>query len=640
MKKYYIYIAAIIFAGFMTACNDNIDDDLPGIKDKERPTDTKQRKYTVSEADYALISKGLRATKIKEDSLLADAISKNKVFSKALDPHMLIPYLLTDLLKSPDFGASFNVTFNYDHGRDTVVSYLSTPLYTLNAADYAKVWGTPPVEAFTPAKAPETYIPNILKEKFGVEPKGRYRNVSYYYSEEEPVTSTVETKFLFENMENNPSGAGTGKPMDVAGWINKDISGSIFWQVRTLSSTNNNYSQVSSYKSGTVNDVWLISKQVDLTGIDNPHFTFDIVIGNYNASCLKILISKDFDGNKANINAATWDDVTSKFVLPIPASGYTPWASAGDMALTDYANKKIYIAFRYEGDDLNTPKKTTTYQIDNVKVYEQIIGQNVESKFIRNSTYESDGSKWKSLTLKNLNVLQPEDYQKMDLTYLTTTEAPKYLPKYLEMKYPYAQNGESQRVVYQTKASDCYADEYIYTDGVWVLNKFIETQSGQFIFATTGKWIFDPTIVLSLGKDDYMTVVNYIKAKDPSLIDSKGTTESYYGFNGGYSNITFRESDRVKDPSYPIKGTDAEKLAFCKKRTVEGLGILLSANYPDVQPNVGGIDQLAEITLTIYYGPSRYDAEEFVYTLQCTGNKEWKFVKRISSKTGVVEKAE
>lgn len=46
-----------------------------------------------------------------------------------------------------------------------------------------------------------------------------------------------------------------------------------------------------------------------------------------------------------------------------PTNGYGKMVSAGIMNMTEYLNKDIYIAFRYQGS--KTEGKTTTYQLDN-----------------------------------------------------------------------------------------------------------------------------------------------------------------------------------------------------------------------------------------------------------------------------------
>lgn len=648
MKKYF-YIAIILVGGIFVSCNDDIDDKLPGIDEAERPGNVIQHEHTFVANDFNTIISNLNAKKTKEDSLLAQQVSANKKFSEALDPAKFIPYLLPSIIKSPDVGASVAVTYQYDLGRDTVVANLSTDSYTLVSEDYATAWGDPSVDAFTPAKAPNSYLPAILMTRFGQQPIGKYKNVEYYYSEKEPTPANVVGDIYEEEpFDNNPSGTGSGKKMDIAGWTNVDLTGgtSIYWQCRTYSG--NNYTQVSSYQSGALNDVWLISPQVDLTNATSPRFAFDIVAGNYNATCLKIFVSDNFDGNQANIATATWTEVTSNFTLPTPSSGYSTWASAGSMSLASYTGKKIHVAFRYEGDDLNATKKTTTYQIDNVKVYDETLGLEVESKSLVYDLYESTGTVWKKTTDNNIIILQPEDYEAMGLTYLTTEQAPNYLPIYLSQKYTYAQEGDSKKIVYRTKANTCYADEYIRTDGKWVANSFIEEKTDQFVYASTKEWIFDPTLVVTMQKgkestDDYMMVVNYVKEhqalENPNLINQKyQDTEYYYGFSGGYGNVSYRDSDRSNDTEYAAL-TDADaKWDLMNRRTEQGVAVYLSLKFPNATPLTNGVVQEAKVTLFVYRDPKSDKDQNWTYRMKCIGDKQWEFVERVSA-SGEVNKA-
>lgn len=646
MKKIFIFLS--LSALFMYGCQD-IHDKFDGLDDMLKPVNKTAYEYTIADADIATIVSATRGT---ADEAYAKQLQTDKMFSALAPADKLIPYLMAKKYYTADPGSSAKVTYQFKANRDDVVSGISTsqdnPAYILGNADYKAVWGDPFAGALTPAKSPTVELPKLLLAKYPDAESGAYKVIAYNYSEDEPEVSVVETKFVSEDLENNPSGAGTGKKVDVAGWLNVDLAGTYSWECRNYS--NNNYAQVSSYKSTGLNDIWLIAPQADLTNATNPFFSFDIVTGNYNVTCLKVLISENFDGTQANILTATWVDVTSSFTLPTPASGYSAWGSAGTLSLDSYKGKKIYVAFRYEGDDVNTPKKTTTYQLDNIKVYNEEVGIAVEKKEVQYAVYQNTSGVWKPAA-SYVIVLQPEDYVEMGLSggTMTVAQASVNLPIYLAKKYPYASVGDDRVIVYKTGSSSFYADRVNCVDvQKWELESFVEPKTEQFMLSTIG-WVFDPTFVVTMVKgkaetDDYMIVVNYVKANQavetPALLNSYGDAEFYYGFNANYGNITFRDKDRAFDPTYPSTGTDQEKLAFCKDRTVEALGVYLGLKYPNAQPLVNGIEQKAKVTCLIYYGPASSNVENFEYELQCTGDKEWKFLQRKSLLTGEVEEAE
>lgn len=641
MKK--IFLLSTIFISFLYGCQD-VNDDFGWLDNQ--PDTPSSYTYTITDADLSTIVKGLNANKNAADSATAKILNADKMFSDAADPKVLIPYLLKEKYYVAGVKSSALISYKYKVGRNSTVASLSSKPYEVSEEDYKSVWGDLYVTTFTPKESPEKNIPTILANQFANAEKGTFKNVEYYYSSEEPVNATVEERFFFEDFETLEA----KKDVALTGWINKDILSTRTWQGQTntkAENPNNLYTQVTSNKSGKKNDVWLISPSIDLTDATKPQVSFDISVSYFNAECLSVQISEDFDGDQANITKAKWTDVSSSFNIPVANKELS---SAGTIDIKNYAGKKIHLAFRYQGDDSATPIKTTTYQVDNVKVFELRGGMSVKEKSLQYAAYECLGqNKWQPAD-KSILTLQPSDYAAMGLTYLTTTAAPNYLPTYLKAKLPYAQNGQSQTVVYKTSKTADYADEYVYNsqNGEWAVNTFVIEKEDQFVRSDKG-WMFDPTIIESLQKgkadtDGYMMVVNYVKQHqaidNPALINSYGDTEYYYGFNANYGNVAYRDKDRIVNPDYPASGTEQEKENFLNQRTIEGITVFLNSKYPNAAAVVGGIEQMAEVTLLIYSSHVTGKLNEnWTYTMQCLGNKEWKFIQR-ESEFGTIETAE
>jgi len=645
MKKY-ILLVSVLIAGAFSACDYN-DRNFDGLDELEKPTNLASYEYTMVESDISTIVSALRATGNADDAEMANTLNADKMFSASAPASTLIPYLLTSKYTSADVKSTATITYNYKEGRNETVTGLSTQGYQIAAEDYQTVWGDPYVEALTPEKSPEQEIPTILASRFADASEGTYKNVGYYYSTEEPETSIVETKFLDEPFEGYE--AGSGVLVDIEGWINKDLIGSLGWQCRSYSG--NNYVQVSA-NNQNVHDSWLITKAIDLTAsTGSPVFSFDVTVGYFTANCLTVLISDNFDGNEDNILTASWTDITTNFNIPeAPASGYGTLSPAGDMDLSAYKGKTVYIAFRYDGDNTSTPKKTTTYQIDKVKVSEEVVGIDVEEKSLQYAVYQFNGSKWAQAS-SDIVILQPEDYASMGKSYLSSSEASDYLPIWLKGKYPYAKDQDAVTVVYKTNATTSYyADECVFDSksGAWTINSFVTENTDQFVRSTAG-WMFDPTIMVDLqdgatGTAEYQIIVDYVIANqavdNPALVHNNRNAEYYYGFSAYYRNVSYRDKDRSVDPLYPINGDNEEKEVFCNTRTMEGLQLYLTLRYPDAQPTVNGVTQLAEVDVKVYSSHRyNYDNEIWTYTFECTGNKEWKFVERVSE-NGTIEKAE
>lgn len=644
MKKY-IYTAILLCSGIFFSCNEDVDGKMDGIDDFTKPKEVGHYKHTIVDADFATIATALKAEGTDEAKALADKLTKEKQFSAELNPATLIPYLLPSVLKSPDVGASFDVTYNYNHGRTAALSTMSEDAYVLTSADYAKAWKNPSVDAYTPAQSPAANLPNVLKEQLTGKAEGTYANVNYFYSEEEPYVADVRGEdYILEDFS-----AYTVKYENITknGWFTTDLKGSKAWQANVFS--DNWYAQMSSNNSKEENDVWMVSPQIDLGKATNPRFTFDIKSAYYNADCLSIWVSSDFDGNSANIDPAKWKNISNEFNIPKDLKWPNDFASAGSADLKDYKGKKIYVALRYVGDGTDN-SKTTSYQIDNIAVHENIPGIAVKEKSLVHDLYVLKANVWTKVTDKNIIVLQPQDFADMGVgAYLSKAKAPEYLDNYLKQKYPFAEVGAVKTIVYRTSAdgTKCYADELslVSDNGVktWTTNAFIETKEDQFIFAASKKWIFDPTFVVKFAKPDYQVLVEYVKVNqaidNPNLID-RDNTELFYGFSAYYGNVNYRDVGyRNKDVAFAALGDDAKaKRDLMNRRTEEAVGIYLTLQYPNATEMTNGVQQEAKITVYIYRDPEYTLDMDWTYHLKCVGDKKWEFIERVSE-TGIVEKA-
>jgi len=634
MKKI-IYILLTVFIAF--SCKDFNEDNFDWYEDSQKVPYIANYQYTITDADIKTIADALKATGTEENKAKAAKLEASKTFSPELKPAELIPYLLAKKYYTADVKSSALITYMYDDARDEILSGLTGVGPTLTMDDYKLAWGNELfTNSFNPEQTPEANLPKILKTLFPETIAGTYKTVEYNYSDEDKVTSIVEgDNIMTEDFES--MGLEANDPITIEGWNNKDVTGTKVWQVKVYSG--NTYAQMSANGSKEVNNVWLTTKKIDLKNATNPHLKFDVKIGYYNADCLQIKVSDNFDGNPANISKATWTDITNKFTIPQePTNGYgADFVTSGLGSLETYKGKEVYIAFLYNGDDTSTPKKTTTYQIDNVVVCEAVVGIDVPNKAPRYASYVSSEDQdneviWKPVGTDILT-LQPDDYtNKIGISsgLLTTAQAHSLLPQYL------GQNviGTEKVIVYRTKAGEYYADRFKYGNSVWTVETTLGEQTSQFIRAESG-WLFDPTIIIPMTKPDYRMIVDYVKDNlmdgNEAVWDDRGNAEYYFGFSEYFGNITYREANyRDKDNTYPITASQEEKIQFMNQRTKEGLAILLTLKYPDATPQVSGVDQFARFDdVTIYSEPNASKQNViWSYTFQCIGDKQWEFVSR------------
>lgn len=628
MKKN-IFLTSIIAALMFSSCDymknfDNLDE-------LSKSTEVNNYEYTITDADFSTIAGALKKNKTAADSAMANSLTTNKVFSVNAPASATIPYLLKTKYIGENKGSAAKITYNYKAG---TMGY-----YTLAAADYAGVWGVDGIKALTPAKAPANVLPGILAKKYPTALEGDIKVVEYEYSTTEPTSSQVEVASFLEDFEAYTAGSGVLVPTTTSFVVNKDVKGAVAWQCRTYNS--NKYAQVTSNGSKAENEVWLVTNKIDLSAINNASFKFDVTAGYYNADCLSVLVSENYDGTESGVSTATWTDVTSNFTLPkAPASGYGTLSTAGTMNFATYAGKKVYIAFKYSGSDLTTPKKTTTFQIDNIKVSYTKTATAVASTQTKFAYYQLTSGAWTSVS-KSFYQLDASDYTDMGVTSLTATTAPNYIPALLKLKFPFAQEGSTKVIVYKANATANNSDEYVLKSGVWAPVALVQSKTDQFVFSgwEVNGWVFDPTITITMKKglnatDDYMMIVNYVKdhqaINTPSLLGYYGTTleyEYYYGFSPYYGNISLKESDRLKDPSYAALTSDADKAAYKEQRTQEGLAVYLGLKFPDAQPQVSGIDVFCYVTTALYDGTTTVNYK-YKYQRLDNGNLKWKYISR------------
>lgn len=638
MKKLIYFSVALLLTGFLAGCD--VNDEFEGLDDIAKPKNLAKYTYTLADADYKTISdRALKIATNASDSAKAKSINTNKAFSVYAPASNYVHLLLNTKYPYGDLLSTANITYNYGN--------LSTSFSILNTADYQKVWNDSflmYVEALTPATAPDIKMNSILKSKFPTASNGDYKFIEYNYSSVEASVNNVEYKYFFDNFESytfNTSSPYTKIGAEHGGWTQIDtVIGNAkgFYYGRIFSG--NKYAQVSSNNTNEKNDVFLISKEIDLTQAIAPEFSFDINVGYWNATCLQVFVSENYSGNVANIGTATWTEITSNFTLPVtPTTTFGTFAPAGVADFTAYVGKKVYIAFKYSGDSrtATSPKITTTYQIDNVKVSEMRDALSVPSSEKQYLAYSFDGTNWVKQASEIFYVLQSADYSAMGLpNYLTSTDLVNYIPTFLKNKYPYALEGAARNIVYATSAGATNIARFVNTAGVWSSNTYRTTKTEQFVFTVDG-WVFDPTIYMEMVTSDYKIMVDYILAHPTLSIFAEPSfknEEFYYGFGNRYSNVSFRLSYR--DPFYfagrayqqPASidaelfalTTTADKVALLWNRLEEGMNIFLQLRFPNAVPEVSGVEVNYNVKVKIYTpdGVTTSITDIYEYKYKCT----------------------
>lgn len=584
----------------LSGCKYN-DDNFEGLDEITQPTNLMKIEYTLTDADYAAISTNSTNEEIAGKDLAKDLanVKTNMYLTEKITGATYIPAFLLDKYYTADKGSSAKITYKYKEAMSALLSeYASVKYLKPTDADYKLVYGE---NAFAPYlnEKTEGQMYKMLNENFKDVEKGTAVFVDYKSGE-----GQLENPLMWQDFEALP----TGDLTELKGWFLSSVGGTE-WKVTSYD--DNQYVQYSANKMEGECIAWMVTPAVSVVAGD--YLGFDVTVGYYNANCLSVLITEDFDGK--DVKAAHWTDVTSDFNIPTkPTSGYGTFASAGKVSLSAYAGKKVYVAFKYVGDGAN--KKTTTYQIDNIMVGTSIPANSLSTPAYAVKVY--DGKSWKD---KNNNVYVPTfaDYGDMGQSkrYFTSdVPAVNYLPAYLSKMVAYPVDGDARVVVYRFyngKALNIYSDEYTYSaeKARWELNTRIVDKTEQFVLSD-GKWNFDPSTVITLKAEKgnaesaafYQAITDWVKENHPEYVTSYGNNDYYYGGSAYNNNFDFRPSAwKAQSASAYGSMSDADLTKLMFERLPEAFIPGLKAIYGSADV-VEGVDVFYTINFAIYDGSS------------------------------------
>ncbi len=228
------------------------------------------------------------------------------------------------------------------------------------------------------------------------------------------------------------------------------------------------------------------------------------------------------------------------------------------------------------------------------------------------SFYKFNGFQW--IAVENSRVLAPADYDEMGGptgSYFSEDAMPgNYLPQFLTLHYPYAQDGDELAIVCHLVdfESVVYVISCKYNGSDWEINFPGKATTSQFKHDGE-KWYFDPTIIFTMSSDDYQLIVDYVtnSSEIPAgYLDATFgyNTEYYYGANAHYANFYLKLAKRRDyDPLGLLTGlSDEDAMANIWERVKEGIVVMLQLKFPDAVPSIEGVEVHYFITFKIYNG--------------------------------------
>jgi hypothetical protein len=603
-KNLLLHIVAI--GALLTACDYN-ELNFEGLDDKAVVTDIKKIEYTLTDADYATIGSNSTNKALAEELGQATQLANlktTKYFTDEFTAANYVPAFAASKWFTADNKSAVKITYNKNVGRATYLASYENRVRIFSTDDYKSVSTNVGIaKTFYPSYPADTHVPVVLKQSYPAAVSGDICLAYYNTTNTEPVVGQAT---LYE--EKFETGIGQFKAISVKGdqvWVHD---------------ATNKYMKMTGYVNSTTrieNEDWLISPQIDLTGQTNSAVKIKQVARFFSSwDEMTLNVSTDFDGT--NIETATWTKLT---ITTLPTGTNWNFVESEDIDLSAYDGKKIYVGFKY----LSSTTTAATWEINGFKILTKGLSTTgVEEK---GTYYKYSGSKWEAIS-NGVVALGSADYLAMGIAaknFSSSALPENYLPKFLSIRYPYAQADAKMVVGYKyysssTKTTSYIADEYNFTNGSWTKLGVLTTSTDQFVKANN-KWVWDPSVVIdlvpvrnnALSMKYYQAATDWVwenidvaqlglTTKGKGYVSSFGNNEYYTGCSAYYNNIDMRPSAaRAQYGTEYNSLTDAEVIALMTDRLKVVLGHALEKVNPDVMP-IDGVEITYTLNVAIYTG--------------------------------------
>ncbi|OUR98242.1 hypothetical protein A9Q86_14405 [Flavobacteriales bacterium 33_180_T64] len=485
--KRIVYLLAFIGAIF-TGCNpiEDINNDLASQPDPV----IGEVEYTLNADDYA------------------DLELDFGNFSSDEDARNILPGFLSD--KYPYFGegSAAVVTYNlYIGSAEGVSDYTGADVYQFSNADYATTGSD--AFGFYPNVDATDEIPAILDAQIPAPVEGQVVLADYDQYFETPEIGLAN---LYQ----------AAFPADYDSFELISISGpdELGW---TAGAAN---VQGSGFDGGAnALEEWLVSPEIDLTGGSDLLFQITQEIDFLGDDTLiDILISTDYTTG-GDVMAATWTAIAFDKTI------YGSLTTSEDFDFSAYDGETIHVGLKYSSTDSDSPR----WRVQDFAVRAIGVSGDTDSKgeyFV----YESGA--WEAAD--GVYYLSVSDYDSMGEgsgqpgafnNFSSSTPADSYIPTFLGLTYPFAQEEDQIFVIYKYFSSNSglgtRGNSYTYTDGEWVPYESVIETSLQFGFEN-GIWVPDNTIRYTTTGADYSAIVSALSATYPG---PTGSMDSFGNFD-------------------------------------------------------------------------------------------------------------
>jgi len=477
--KRIIYCLAVLGITFL-GCNpmEDIYDDMDSTADPIVGSET----YTLTDDDYAEL--GLTFGNFDSVEQAKDSL----------------PAFLADMYPFWGQGSSVLVGYNlYVGNAEGVSNYTGAEVYSLTNSDYAATGSD--AFGFYPNVNASNQLGDVLESQISSPAEGDLVLAKYKQYTENPVVG------LAPIVEYNFIGS-------LEGWTITDLVGAdLGWTSEAA------YVQGNGFFNGQVaNEDWLVSPEIDLTGESNLKFQIKQAINYANdISLLKILVATDYDGD---VTTATWSEIN---LATTPTGGSNDMILSEDYDFSAYDGETINLALKYESTDDDAAR----WRVESIAI--KTLGATGATVSKGEYLVYTEGA-WE--LAENVYYLSSADYDSMGTAsgqpgqynnFSSSLSPDDYLPTFLNLKYPFAQEEDELVIIYDYFSSSTGAqmrgNVYTYTSGQWSAHESVIETTLQFGF-DNGMWVPDNTIRYTLAEADYAAIAEALSADYPNATSS------------------------------------------------------------------------------------------------------------------------
>ncbi len=148
-----------------------------------------------------------------------------------------------------------------------------------------------------------------------------------------------------------------------AGWTNYNQFGTQFWEVYEDENSLGQSIALGSFRSrDDLTISWLITPEIDVRAINQPHLAFRSSTSFADNSTLSVFYTTNWRGDRATIGQ-NWEELSVR--IAANSDNNTLWIDSGDIPI-DFG-PKFRLAFRYSGSGKTA--SDGTYEIDDIRVF-------------------------------------------------------------------------------------------------------------------------------------------------------------------------------------------------------------------------------------------------------------------------------